>query len=99
MCISVGFLIFDITKSQGSTKSFQEAPRKLQKIQGRIPEIFSLVFWMKLIFHKDILKLTDLYLQFIPPINLWNKCIDSRLFLKYKEGPVLRPLRSKDNQC
>ena len=28
--------------------------------KGRNPEIFSLVFWMKLIFHNDILKLTDL---------------------------------------
>ena len=27
----------------------------------KISEIFSLVFWIKLIFHKDILKLTDLY--------------------------------------
>ena len=39
----------------------------------------------------------DLYLQFIAPINLWNKCIDLRLFLKCKEGPFLRPLRSKDD--
>ena len=38
----------------------QEAPRKLKKFQGRNPEIFSLVFWMKLIFHQDILKITDL---------------------------------------
>ena len=44
-----------LTKSPGSYKKFQ----------GRIPEIFLLVFWMKLIFHKDILKLTDLYV-------LWN---------------------------
>jgi hypothetical protein len=48
------------TKSPGSPKSFQEAPRKLQKIQGRNPEIISLLFWDKLIFHKDIIKLTDL---------------------------------------
>ena len=27
----------------------------------KISEIFSLVFWTKLIFHTDILKLTDLY--------------------------------------
>ena len=31
-----------------------------KKFQGRIPEIFLLVFWMKLIFHKEILKSTDL---------------------------------------
>ena len=41
----------------------------------------------------------DLYLQFIAPINLWNKSIDLRLFLKCKERPYLRPLRSKDNRC
>ena len=50
------------TKSLGSPKSFQEAPRKLQKFQGRNPEIISLVFCKKLIFHKYIIKLTDLYL-------------------------------------
>ena len=38
----------------------------------------------------------DLYLQFITPINLWNKCIDLRLFLKYLKEPFLRPLRSKN---
>ena len=39
------------------------------------------VFWL----------LCDLYLWFIPPINLWNKCID---FLECLEGP----LRSKGNR-
>ena len=39
------------------------------------------------------------YLQFIAPINIWNKCIDLGIFLKCKEGPFLRPLRSKDNWC
>ena len=38
----------------------------------------------------------DLFLQFIAPINLWNKCIDLRLFLKCKEGQFLR---SKDDRC
>ena len=41
----------------------------------------------------------DLYLQFIAPINLWNKCIDLRLFSKYLRVPFLRPLRSKDDRC
>ena len=41
----------------------------------------------------------DLYLQFKAPINLWNKCIDLRLFFKCKVGPFLRPLRSKDDRC
>jgi hypothetical protein len=33
--LPVGFLIYDFTKSPGSPKSFQEAPRKLQKISGQ----------------------------------------------------------------
>ena len=41
----------------------RKPPGSYKKFQGRIPEIFSLVFWMKLIFHKDILKLTDLYID------------------------------------
>ena len=48
---------------------------------------------------EDFCFFCDLYLQFIAPINLWNKSIDLRLFLKCKEGPFLRPLRSKDNRC
>ena len=47
-----------------SPQEAQIASRKpsgsYKKFQGRIPEIFSLVFCMKLIFHKDILKSTDL---------------------------------------
>ena len=46
-----------------------------------------------------LLVFCNLYLQFIAPINLWNKYIDLRLFSKCKEGPFLRPLRSKDNRC
>jgi len=48
-----------LTKSPGSPKSCQEAS-SYKKFQGRNPEIFSLVFWMRLIFHRDILELTDL---------------------------------------
>ena len=52
-------------KPTGSPKSFQKAPRKVQKfqlqIQGRNPmEIISFVFWKKLSFHKDIIELNDL---------------------------------------
>ena len=36
----------------------------------------------------------DLYLRFIPPINIWNIWIDLRPFLKCKEGPFLRSWRS-----
>jgi hypothetical protein len=61
---SASLFIILLTKSPGSSKSFQEASRKppgsCKKIQGRNPEIISLVFWMKLSFHKDIIKLTDL---------------------------------------
>jgi hypothetical protein len=48
---------------------------------------------------EDFCFFCDLYLQFIAPINLWNKLIDLRLFLKCKEELCLRPLRSKDNRC
>ena len=41
----------------------------------------------------------NLYLQLIPPINLWNKCIDLKLFSKCKEGPFSRSLRSNDDRC
>ena len=42
-------------------KAFRKPQGSYKQFQGRNPEIISLVFWMKLIFHKDILRLTDLY--------------------------------------
>ena len=36
----------------------------------------------------------DLYLRFIPPINLWKVCIDLRPFSKYFNEPFSRMLRS-----
>ena len=36
----------------------------------------------------------DLYLRFIPPINIWNIWNDLRPFLKCKEGPFSRSWRS-----
>ena len=36
----------------------------------------------------------DLYLRFIPPINLWKICIDLRPISKYFNEPFLRTLRS-----
>ena len=36
----------------------------------------------------------DLYLWFIPPMNLWKICIDLRPFSKYFNEPFLRTLRS-----
>ena len=47
---------------------------------------------------KDFWYFCEIYLQFIAPIDLWNKCIDLRLFLKCKGGLFLRTLRSKDDQ-
>jgi len=55
--LPVAFFIYDITKSQ---KASRKPPGSYKKFQGRNLVIFSLVFWMKLIFHKDILKSTDL---------------------------------------
>ena len=36
----------------------------------------------------------DLYLRFIPPMNLWKICIDLRSFSKYLCVSFLKPLRS-----
>ena len=41
-------------------KASRKPPGRYKKFQGRNPEIISLVFWKKLSFHKDIIKLTDL---------------------------------------
>ena len=57
-----------------------------KKYQGRIPEIFLLVFWMKLIFNEDTLKLTDFYLTSKNEHCLWQSyqketLAERRLFL------------------
>ena len=79
-----------LTKSTESTKSFKEAPGSYKKFQGRIPEIFSLVFWMKLIFHKDILKLTDLQEVSIRQLHIGLVIsTGSLLFCKYVTYIVL----------
>jgi hypothetical protein len=54
-----GDLVCNIISKEAYRKP-QKASRKLQKIQGRNPDIISLVIWKKQSFHKDILKLTDL---------------------------------------
>ena len=41
-------------------KASRKPPGSYKKFQGRNPEIISLLFWDKLIFHKDIIKSTDL---------------------------------------
>ena len=43
---------------------------------------------------EDIWFKCDLYLWFIPPINIWKICIDLRPFLKCNEGRFSRSLRS-----
>ena len=42
-------------------KASMKPPGSYKKFQGRNPEIILLLFWEKLIFHKDIIKLSDLY--------------------------------------
>jgi hypothetical protein len=58
-----GDLVSNILNKKAYRKP-QKASRKpsgrYKKIQGRNPEIISLVSWKKLSFHKDIIKLTDL---------------------------------------
>ena len=44
---------------------------------------------------EDVWFFCDLYLKFIPPINIWN---DLSLFSKYLREPFLRTLRSKDDR-
>ena len=66
------------------------------------PHIFT---WLRKYYSSSLLTaedfwfFCDLYQQVIAPINLWNKCIDLRLFSKYLSMPFLRPLRSEDDRC
>ena len=53
-------LPWDLISNIMNKEAYRKPPGSYKKFQGRIPEIFPMVFWMKLIFHKDILKLTDL---------------------------------------
>ena len=39
----------------------RKPPGSYKKFQDKNPEIISLLFWDKLVFHKDIMKSTDLY--------------------------------------
>ena len=54
---SLPYLWHYLLGPQEAQKASRKPPGSYKKFQGRIPEIF----WMKLIFHQDILKLTDLY--------------------------------------
>ena len=73
LCTSLGafWKLFGLLGTLLSNIIIKEAYKKPQKLpgspqegtkkfQGRNPEIILLVFWKKLLFHKDILKLTDL---------------------------------------
>ena len=58
-----GDLVTNIINKEGYWKpknATRKPPESFKKFESRNPEIFSLVFWMKLISHKDIFKLTDL---------------------------------------
>ena len=52
-----------------------------KKFQGRNPDIILLVFWKKLSFYKDIIKLTDLYLTSI----LSHLCGLLRIHARYQK--------------
>ena len=54
-----GDLVNNIMNKEGYWKPKKlpgSPPESYKKFEGRNPEIFSVVFWMKLIFHEDILK-------------------------------------------
>ena len=58
-----GDLVCNIINKEAYKKpqnASRKPPGRYKKFQGRNPEIILLVFWKKLSFHKDILKLTDL---------------------------------------
>ena len=54
-----GDLVSNIIKKEAYRKP-KKLPGSYKKFHGRNPETISLVFWEKLIFHKDIIKSTDL---------------------------------------
>ena len=77
----------DMTGTPSSNRSDCPLPCKMP-IQPTRPQASPLLtaecIWFK----------CDLYLQFIPPINLWKICIDLRPFSKYFNEPFSRTLRS-----
>ena len=58
-------LIINIINKEAYRNLSKASRKKLPATKGRNPEIISLVFWEKLIFHKDIMKSTDLQRQFM----------------------------------
>ena len=55
------YLWYYLLSPKEAQKASRKPPESYKKFQGRNTEIFSLLFWDKQIFHKDIMKLTDLY--------------------------------------
>ena len=58
---SLPYLWHHLLSPQEAQKASRKPPGSYKKFQGRNPEIFLLLFWEKLIFHKVIIKLSDLY--------------------------------------
>ena len=54
------YLRYHLLSPQEAQKASRKPPGSCKKIQGRIQEIISLIFWKKFLHQKDILKLTDL---------------------------------------
>ena len=53
-------LLGDLVSNIINKEAYRNPQGSYKKFQGRNLEIISLVFWMKLSFHKVIIKLTDL---------------------------------------
>ena len=51
-------------------------------------------FWQKCLIFPPFYLFLWPFLTFVPPIDIWKKCIDLRLFSKYLRVPFLRSLRS-----
>ena len=85
------YLRYYLLSPQEAQKASRKPPGSCKKIQGRIQEIISLVFWKKFLHQKDILKLTDLYLLLY---ELWRrKCLFVWYFL-FTSVIVVLPVES-----
>ena len=59
-------------------KEAYRKPKKASRKQQKNPEIISLLFWDKLILHKDIIKSTDLYNLQIQKRNSFHRNYSGR---------------------
>ena len=64
------YLCYYLLSPQEAQKASRKPAGSHKKFQGRKPETISLVFWMKLIFHKDILKLTEWNVAILKNLNI-----------------------------